>query len=63
MTAPAPTALLRRREVAAMFAVDERTVRRWEATGKLTPLPEGPRRYLRSEVEALLRGLTTGAAS
>jgi DNA-binding transcriptional MerR regulator len=63
MTAPAPTALLHPREVAAMFAVHERTIRRWEIAGKLTPLPEGPRRYLRSDVEALLRGETTGATS
>ena len=45
-------------EVAALFRVDPKTVTRWADAGKLTAMRTlgGHRRYLRSEVEALLRG-------
>ena len=43
-------------EVAAHFRVDAKTVTRWAQAGKLTSLrtPGGHRRYLESEVRALL---------
>jgi excisionase family DNA binding protein len=43
-------------EVAALFNVDPKTVTRWAKTGKLTSrmTPGGHRRYLESEVRALL---------
>jgi excisionase family DNA binding protein len=45
-------------EVAALFRVDPKTVTRWADAGKLTAVRTlgGHRRYLRSEVESLLRG-------
>lgn len=47
--------LLYRREVAAIFRVDPRTVSRWATEGKLTSIrtPGGHRRFKRSECEAL----------
>jgi excisionase family DNA binding protein len=49
-------------EVAAMFRVDPKTVSRWAASGRITSIrtPGGHRRFRRGEVEALLRGETTG---
>lgn len=43
-------------EVAKLFGVDPKTVTRWAAAGKLTPLRTlgGHRRYRRAEVDALL---------
>ena len=51
-------------EVAALFRVDPKTVTRWADAGKLTAVRTlgGHRRYLRSEVEGLLRG-DSGSAS
>lgn len=47
-------------EVAALFRVDPKTVTRWADSGKLNALRTlgGHRRYLRAEVEGLLRGAT-----
>ena len=44
-------------EVAAMFAVDPKTVTRWARAGKLTAIRTlgGHRRYRRDEVESLLK--------
>ena len=52
-------------EVAALFRVDPKTVTRWADSGKLTAIRTlgGHRRYMRSEVEALLTGHTTSAVS
>lgn len=49
-------------EVAAIFRVNAKTVARWAKAGKLTSIrtPGGHRRYLKSEVEALLRGEQPG---
>lgn len=43
-------------QVARLLGVSTRTVQRMETRGDLTParLPSGHRRYLRSEIEALL---------
>lgn len=43
-------------EVAAKFRVSVRTLNRWEHRGSLVPvrLPSGHRRYLHTDVEALL---------
>src|SRR3954462_7653341 len=48
--------LLRPREVARLFGVRPTTIARWARDGKLRPVltPGGHRRYLRSEMEALL---------
>jgi excisionase family DNA binding protein len=48
-------------EVAELFRVDPKTVTRWADSGKLSAVRTlgGHRRYLRSEVEALLGGATT----
>jgi AraC-like DNA-binding protein len=45
-------ALLRPREVAALFGVRPSTIARWAREGKLTPLltPGGHRRYLAAEI-------------
>lgn len=50
--------LLTPAEVAAMFRVDPKTVTRWAKAGKLTSIRTlgGHRRYLESEVRALLEG-------
>jgi len=49
--------LLTPAEVAAMFRVDPKTVTRWARDGRLTAMRTlgGHRRYLESEVLALLR--------
>ncbi|WP_275101251.1 BldC family transcriptional regulator [Nocardiopsis dassonvillei] len=49
-------ALLTPAEVAAMFRVTNKTVRRWARTGKLTSVRAlgGHRRYREAEVHALL---------
>lgn len=53
-----PESLLLPEEAGAMFRVDKRTVNRWADRGKLTIVRTlgGHRRYLKSEVEALLKG-------
>ncbi|MFC3985465.1 BldC family transcriptional regulator [Streptosporangium jomthongense] len=45
-------------EVARIFGVDPKTVNRWALTGKVPSIrtPSRQRRYLESEVRALLRG-------
>lgn len=50
--------LLTPSEVAAMFRVDPKTVTRWAKAGKLSSVRTlgGHRRYLASEVRALLEG-------
>ena len=50
--------LLTPAEVAAMFRVDPKTVTRWAKAGKLSSVRTlgGHRRYLASEVRALLEG-------
>lgn len=62
-TAPAPPAKPRERlltpgEVAALFRVDPKTVTRWAAAGRLRSIrtPGGHRRFLESDVRALLDG-------
>jgi excisionase family DNA binding protein len=54
---PETERLLTPAEVAAMFRVDPKTVTRWARDGKLTAVRTlgGHRRYLESEVLALLR--------
>lgn len=54
---PASERLLTPAEVAAMFRVDPKTVTRWAKDGRLTAVRTlgGHRRYLESEVLALLR--------
>ncbi|MQA79776.1 MAG: BldC family transcriptional regulator [Streptosporangiales bacterium] len=56
-------ALLTPAEVAAMFRVDPKTVTRWAKAGKLSSIRTlgGHRRYLESEVRALLEGVPHGA--
>jgi len=51
--------LLTPAEVAAMFRVDPKTVTRWAKAGKLSSVRTlgGHRRYLSSEVKALLEGV------
>lgn len=51
-----PDELLRPAEVAAMFLVEPKTVTRWATTGKVNSIrtPGGHRRYLKSEMLALL---------
>jgi excisionase family DNA binding protein len=50
--------LLTPAEVATLFRVDPKTVTRWARAGLLTSrrTPGGHRRYLESEVRAMLRG-------
>jgi excisionase family DNA binding protein len=52
--------LLTPSEVAALFRVDPKTVTRWAKAGKLTPIRTlgGHRRYRKSEVENLLKGVS-----
>lgn len=47
-------------EVAALFRVDPKTVTRWAAAGRIRSIrtPGGHRRFLRSEVQALLDSLS-----
>jgi excisionase family DNA binding protein len=54
---PDPERLLTPAEVATMFRVDPKTVTRWARDGRLTAVRTlgGHRRYLESEVLALLR--------
>ncbi|MHB2021929.1 MAG: BldC family transcriptional regulator [Mycobacteriales bacterium] len=44
-------------EVASLFRVDPKTVTRWAAAGRISSIrtPGGHRRFLESEVRALLR--------
>lgn len=53
-----PEDLLTPSEVAALFRVDPKTVTRWAKAGKLSCVKTlgGHRRYLASEVNALLEG-------
>jgi excisionase family DNA binding protein len=47
-------------EVAALFRVDPKTVTRWAAAGRIHSIrtPGGHRRFLESEVRALLQQLS-----
>jgi excisionase family DNA binding protein len=47
-------------EVAALFRVDPKTVTRWAAAGRIHSIrtPGGHRRFLESEVRALLQKLS-----
>ncbi|RYJ02709.1 MAG: BldC family transcriptional regulator [Actinomycetales bacterium] len=57
---PAPHEnLLTPSEVATLFRVDPKTVTRWAKAGKLSSIRTlgGHRRYLESEVQALLTGV------
>jgi len=51
--------LLTPSEVATLFRVDPKTVTRWAKAGKLSSIRTlgGHRRYLESEVQALLAGI------
>ena|SRR5215475_3075753 len=64
---PLPDAerLLTPAEVAAMFRVDPKTVTRWARDGRLTAVRTlgGHRRYLESEVLALLRAARAAGSS
>jgi transposase len=55
---PGEDALLRPREVAAIFGVRPTTIARWAREGKLTPLltPGGHRRYRPSDIREVLDG-------
>jgi excisionase family DNA binding protein len=57
MTGRGPDERMRPGEVAAVFKVTVKTVTRWADAGKLSSVRTlgGERRYLRSEVMALLR--------
>jgi excisionase family DNA binding protein len=61
---PEPERLLTPAEVAAMFRVDPKTVTRWAKDGRLTAVRTlgGHRRYLESEVLALLRAARSAEA-
>jgi excisionase family DNA binding protein len=61
---PEPERLLTPAEVAAMFRVDPKTVTRWARDGRLTAVRTlgGHRRYLESEVLALLRAARSADA-
>jgi excisionase family DNA binding protein len=55
--------LLTREQAAGAFRVHPGSIYRWVRDGKLTPVGEGrDRRYLESEVDALLRARDTGKA-
>lgn len=56
-TQPAPGDLLTSHEAAEIIGVSVRSLYRWEESGDITPArtPGGHRRYLRADVEALLR--------
>lgn len=58
----AAPALLTPSEVAALFAVDPKTVTRWAKLGRLTCIRTlgGHRRFLADEVHALIAQATTG---
>jgi excisionase family DNA binding protein len=57
--------LLTPAEVAALFRVDPKTVTRWANSGKLTSIRTlgGHRRYLESEVRALLDSIPSPRSS
>jgi excisionase family DNA binding protein len=59
MDVPEGRILMTPGEVAEVLRVDVKTVGRWATSGRLASLktPGGHRRFLREEVEALLRGL------
>jgi excisionase family DNA binding protein len=61
---PEPERLLTPAEVASMFRVDPKTVTRWARDGRLTAVRTlgGHRRYLQSEVLALLRAARSADA-
>jgi excisionase family DNA binding protein len=61
---PEPERLLTPAEVASMFRVDPKTVTRWARDGRLTAVRTlgGHRRYLESEVLALLRAARSADA-
>lgn len=61
---PPQDRLLTPREVGAMFRVDPTTVTRWAKAGRIASIrtPGNHRRFRESEVRALLRGETGGAA-
>ena len=61
---PEPERLLTPAEVATMFRVDPKTVTRWARDGRLTAVRTlgGHRRYLESEVLALLRAARSADA-
>lgn len=61
---PEPERLLTPAEVAAMFRVDPKTVTRWAKDGRLTAVRTlgGHRRYLESQVLALLRAARSAEA-
>jgi excisionase family DNA binding protein len=61
---PEPERLLTPAEVATMFRVDPKTVTRWARDGRLTAIRTlgGHRRYLESEVLALLRAARSADA-
>ena len=50
-------------EVATLFRVDPKTVTRWAAAGRIRSIrtPGGHRRFLESEVRALLTSLSSDA--
>jgi excisionase family DNA binding protein len=60
---PETERLLTPAEVASMFRVDPKTVTRWARDGRLTAVRTlgGHRRYLESEVLALLRAARSGS--
>ena len=64
MAMPTATRLLTPGEVALMFRVDPKTVARWASGGRLGCIrtPGGHRRFLESEVTALLAAETVPAA-
>jgi excisionase family DNA binding protein len=51
-------------EVATLFRVDPKTVTRWAAAGRIRSIrtPGGHRRFLESEVRALLTSLSSDVA-
>ena len=56
--------LLTPAEVAKLFRVDPKTVTRWAKAGKITAIRTlgGHRRYLQSEVQALLKSVPNRGA-
>jgi excisionase family DNA binding protein len=56
-TLPTQTDLLTPREVAALFAVDPKTVTRWAQAGKLPSIRTlgGHRRFTRAAIDAALK--------
>lgn len=50
-------------EVAALFRVDPKTVTRWAAAGRMRSIrtPGGHRRFLESEIRALVESLSESA--